>query len=662
MLDAAGAAISWHRLPGAQAPRLPRLVIVVDEFATLADDLPDFVSDLVGVARRGRSLGVHLVLATQRPGSAVSAEIRANTGLRIALRVTEAAESRDIVDDDTAARLPRAVPGRAVALLDEHRVLFQTASPSLPGRPPDAVDVVPLDPWRRLPEPPDRPDALARLVDAVRRADHDRAAGDHALAPARPLWTPPLPALLPLDGAPHRIGDVDLPAVPAHEALLFDVGARRSWLLVGSGRSGRTTALATAVLVAARHRSPDALEVHVIDADGALATVLGGLPHVASCLGPADLELTGRLADLLLNTPPPPSRSRLVVVDGWHRIATASDDAGLGRAAERVGALLGVRDRPAILVAGDRSLLSPRIAAAFDERFALPLTDRGDYTLLGVRADRVPHDPPPGRAARSGDGVEVQFGVPPGWAAARDPVTALSAAAAAVAQRWTGIDAPAAVHVRALPARMPRDALPERAVLRIGVGGDAGDLITFDPWRGGGRWLVAGPPRSGRTTLLCTLLAEAIRCSFPVVVAAPERSPLHAAAARAGVARVGPGDRALPELGDRLLLVDDGPAFDDTPAGAGLDAALERPARDVRVVLAACSEQVATAYRGPVAAVRRARCGIVLRAGPLDGELLGVALGRHDAVGPPGRGLLVGDAAWSHGQDGRPVPLQVAQP
>ena len=69
---------------------LGRLVIVVDEFAALAEELPEFVSGLVGIAQRGRSLGVHLILATQRPGGVVSPEIRANTALRIALRVTDA--------------------------------------------------------------------------------------------------------------------------------------------------------------------------------------------------------------------------------------------------------------------------------------------------------------------------------------------------------------------------------------------------------------------------------------------------------------------------------------------------------------------------------------------------------------------------------------------
>ena len=63
-------------------PPIPRLVVVVDEFATLAADLPGFIPSLVAVAQRGRSLGVHLVLATQRPAGAVSDDIRANTTLR----------------------------------------------------------------------------------------------------------------------------------------------------------------------------------------------------------------------------------------------------------------------------------------------------------------------------------------------------------------------------------------------------------------------------------------------------------------------------------------------------------------------------------------------------------------------------------------------------
>ena len=100
---------------------LPRLVVVVDELAGLAADLPDFVSSLVGVAQRGRSLGIHLVLATQRPAGVVNDDIRANTNLRIALRVQSAADSHDVLGQPDAAVLRADRPGRALVRLGVRR-------------------------------------------------------------------------------------------------------------------------------------------------------------------------------------------------------------------------------------------------------------------------------------------------------------------------------------------------------------------------------------------------------------------------------------------------------------------------------------------------------------------------------------------------------------
>ena len=96
------------------APPLARLVIVIDEFASLVEELPEFVRGLVGIAQRGRSLGIHLVLATQRPGGVVSPDIRANTNLRICLRVTHAGESSDVVDSPDAAAIGRRTAGRGL--------------------------------------------------------------------------------------------------------------------------------------------------------------------------------------------------------------------------------------------------------------------------------------------------------------------------------------------------------------------------------------------------------------------------------------------------------------------------------------------------------------------------------------------------------------------
>ena len=95
-------------------PRAPaRLVVAIDEFRVLAQTHPDSMDVLLRLAAQGRSLGLHLIAATQRPSGAVSAQMRANMDIRLALRCVSAADSTDILGDARAASLPR-VPGRAV--------------------------------------------------------------------------------------------------------------------------------------------------------------------------------------------------------------------------------------------------------------------------------------------------------------------------------------------------------------------------------------------------------------------------------------------------------------------------------------------------------------------------------------------------------------------
>ena len=99
----------------------PSLVIVVDEFAALVSEVPEFVDGVVDVAQRGRSLGLHLILATQRPAGVIRDNLRANTNLRIALRMADESDSHDVVGrpgcralrpvDPRARRSPR--PDRA---------------------------------------------------------------------------------------------------------------------------------------------------------------------------------------------------------------------------------------------------------------------------------------------------------------------------------------------------------------------------------------------------------------------------------------------------------------------------------------------------------------------------------------------------------------------
>ena len=93
----------------------PNLLIVIDEFAALAKEIPDFVAGMVDVAQRGRSLGMHLLLATQRPAGVVTDNIRANTNMRVALRVAEEPESVDVIGSKAAHKIDVSTPGRAFA-------------------------------------------------------------------------------------------------------------------------------------------------------------------------------------------------------------------------------------------------------------------------------------------------------------------------------------------------------------------------------------------------------------------------------------------------------------------------------------------------------------------------------------------------------------------
>ena len=102
---------------------LPRLVVVIDEFAKMARELPELLAALVDVAQRGRTLGVHLILATQRPAGVVNDHIRTNTNLRIALRVQDAADSIDVIGERAAAELSRHRPGRAYVRLGPDEVV-----------------------------------------------------------------------------------------------------------------------------------------------------------------------------------------------------------------------------------------------------------------------------------------------------------------------------------------------------------------------------------------------------------------------------------------------------------------------------------------------------------------------------------------------------------
>lgn len=640
-----------------ESVHLARLVIVVDEFATLVEELPDFVPGLVGIAQRGRSLGIHLVLATQRPGGVVSPEIRANCSLRLCLRTTDEADSRDILGSPAAAHLPAHVPGRAFVRTGngEPRV-FQVARIAVPAPPPDAGIEARRWSWpaprpSACPAPAPGPTDLSRLAEVL----SGLAAQRGVPLPHRP-WQPPLPdRLLAQELDPYLaadredradsalpIGLVDRPDLQAREPLVLDLAEGGGVLAVGGPRSGRTTLLRTLLRAATARLGPDRLHVHVLEpAGGALTAEAAALPHTGTAVSGPDALRTVRLLDRLgrevdERRSGPSGRTEplvLLLVDGVEAVSALLDEAEPGRGSDVLLRL--VRDGAAVgvtcVLTADRATPGGRLSSAARLRLLLPLPDRADYALAGVPARAVATHRPPGRALVGEDARECQLALP-GTSSPR--TTEGSGAAAAPPVRI--------VELPADPVLPAHDAVGWQ--LTIGPGGDDGTPLTVDLLRSGGL-LVVGPPGSGRSTAL-DCFARRLTAAGALVArlgAAPGSSSTDAASVV-----LDPADptalRAWTETLDGLpgvLLADDLGAAAEY---SGLAALQPTGARSRIVLLAAGSAgQVTTHYQGPVAALRRARTGLLLCPGPADAEALGIRLPRLRLPVRPGSGWLVRD-------------------
>ncbi|WP_250281233.1 MULTISPECIES: FtsK/SpoIIIE domain-containing protein [unclassified Frankia] len=320
---------------------LPRLLLVIDEFASLARELPAFVTGLVNIAQRGRSLGIHLLLATQRPSGVVSPEIRANTNLRIALRVTDASESTDVIGAPDAARISPSAPGRAYARLG-HASLVPFQSGRIGGRRPTGAAgaafndlsppwIAPLT-WAALGQPapaPPRPRTtdneitdLRTLVETVRDA-----AAILGVEPVRSPWLPPLPERLTLrtvsasmpgftsgsvseesqvvSRQPHSGGPGMLPPVPigladhcgiqAQLPYTIDIDNGSHLLFVGAPRSGRSTVLRTIAGSTAASISSNDVHLYALDCGNNALAPLVHLPHTGAVVSRDAPERVQRL-------------------------------------------------------------------------------------------------------------------------------------------------------------------------------------------------------------------------------------------------------------------------------------------------------------------------------------------------------------------------------
>jgi DNA segregation ATPase FtsK/SpoIIIE, S-DNA-T family len=642
--------------PGCPAS-LPRLLVVIDEFAILKEQLPDeIMTRLVHVATIGRSLGLHLIIGTQTPRGVVPPEIRPNINLQIALHLPSD-HSMDVVSVPDASTLT--VKGRGYMRRGEETelILFQSAflggkSRRAPGR---SVRVI-RAPWGQLGYSPAEATGASdvRDVDLLVDAVCEAAAAAGITGPTRP-WLADLPAALPLeslrppssDADPPReitlaYGREDQPEARAQPVAAWSLTHGTNLLVAGRPKSGRSTLLRTLAASAARSYRPHEVQLYVMDCAGALAD-LRQLPHCGAVVDHADLDRGARLLDRLerkIRDGRGPMPFTVLLIDDWETWQQTFGEVDSGALYDQL--LRIVRKGPAagvhVAITGTSALLSGGrsrpLAEASEDRLALPF-DPTDYAWLGVPATALPAQPRPGQALRvTPPHRTVQIAVvgeDPDPGAQRSALRTLAENARAA----TVVGLPGPWRVDRIPEQitfaaaheLPRDSAASAPDwVPLGVGGDELRLLGADLATEGPGLFVVGARKHGRSSALLGIALDLVRRGTEVVVFAPVRtSPMHALSGVAGVAAI-LGSRqptvrqaqlalAAAGTGPCVVLVDDADHLLRAEANAVLREFLldADHARRGMVVAAGIDEVASPAPGSFLAEAGRTGTGLVLR-------------------------------------------------
>jgi DNA segregation ATPase FtsK/SpoIIIE, S-DNA-T family len=671
----------------------PSLVIVVDEFAALVSEVPEFVDGVVNVAQRGRSLGLHLILATQRPAGVIKDNLRANTNLRVALRMADEADSEDVIGTTLAATFDPGIPGRGVAKTGPGRLTsFQAGYVGgyTSDKPPTpAIDVYEYRfgagaSWdvieqAEVAELPLGANDIRRVVETIKVASQQAS-----LPPARQPWLPELAPAYRLEELPSRrtdrelvFGVVDVPDDQSQPVVAFAPDTDGNMAIFGTGGSGKSTFLRTIAVAAGFSPARGGpCQVYGLDFGARGLRMLEDLPHVGAVIAGEDVERTTRLLQMLRTTidgraeryakanagtiveyrqrsTEPDEPRILVLLDNFGAFRQAYEVGQLSRWYDMLqsiatdGRAVGVH----VVISADRPGAVPTsLMSAVQKRLVLRLSNEMDYTLLSAPEDVLTAASPPGRGMI--DGAEVQVAVLGGESNVARQAAEITKFAAAM--RRAGM--PQAPSVRRLPERVLPTELPDTCdgLPTLGVWDETLAPIGFEP---AGVFVVAGPPQSGKTNAVAALLTALRRHdpSTSAVLLGTKRSPLQSRYAwRDAALTADEIDVLAADLAERIA--------DDDPSTAGLVVVIESvgellngPAdTSVQDLVKACrandrfviaeGETSTLGSSWPLLqAVRASRYGIALQPEQMDGDLLfKVNFPRATRADfPQGRGLYV---------------------
>ncbi len=309
---------------GVASEPMPHLLIIADEFAELKKEQPEFVRALVSAARVGRSLGVNLILATQKPSGVVDDEIWSNTRFRLCLRVADKQDSTEMLKRPDAAFITGTGRGYFQVGSDEIFDEFQSGWSGAEYTPNVAftddknskVELLNIVGKNAVPKKKSKKksDNIAKLTQLDAIVKHlGCVASENDIASLRQIWLEPLASSVYLEQleVPQKqdefslllpVGFADSPKTQSQFTVCVDFLRDGHLLVCGSGGSGKTTLLQTLIYSAVTKYTAEEVNIYIADFSSRTMTVFADLPQVGGVMFEGEDDKIEQVFDLLKNT------------------------------------------------------------------------------------------------------------------------------------------------------------------------------------------------------------------------------------------------------------------------------------------------------------------------------------------------------------------------
>lgn len=436
---------------------LPHLFVIADEFAEMKQQQPEFMESLISIARIGRSLGVHLILATQKPSGVVNDQIRSNTKFRVCLKVQDKSDSLDMLKRPEGAELKETGRFYLQVGYNEYFALGQSAWSGADYEAQDEVvvqkddsavfiDTTGQNIYEIKPEVKKTTSGKSQLTEIVQYLSN-LAKIEHIVP--KKLWKEPLQERIDFQSAAPKkekgnisvfVGQVDDPIRQQQYPYFYNFLDCKNILIVGEGKCGKTTMIQNMLVQLTMYYGADDINYYVLDYSSHMLKLFKNVPHCGAVLSEDDEATVKPFFDLLekISDERKEQFSKLevdnfksarekiklpiilVVIDDINGLTASKITENYYYTLNTLIKKMSNYGIYFIISCSHLNEIATRIRQEIGDTFALTLKDKYEYQdAIGCRIDYIPPSiPGRGLINKQGEALELQGSMP--WAECDD--------------------------------------------------------------------------------------------------------------------------------------------------------------------------------------------------------------------------------------------------